>query len=83
MVDNCEFQDLKNSLIRDHIVFGVTDQHMRERLLRVLDLMLDKALEISRESVEANAKSSRSQCHRRKERKLSQEEIGREEIDEW
>ena len=48
MADNCEFQDLKNSLIRDRIVFGVTDNHVRERLLRVPDLTLDKALEIAR-----------------------------------
>ena len=48
MADNCEFQDLKNSLIRDRIVFGVTDDHVRERLLRVPDLTLDKALEIAR-----------------------------------
>ena len=48
MADNYEFQDLKNSLIRDCIVFGVTDNHVRERLLRVSDLTLDKALEIAR-----------------------------------
>ena len=48
MADNCEFQDLRDSLIRDRIVFGVTDNHVRERLLRVPDLTLDKALEITR-----------------------------------
>ena len=48
MADNCEFQDLKDSLIGDRIVFGVTDNHVRERLLRVPDLTLDKALEIAR-----------------------------------
>ena len=37
MADNCEFQDLKNSLIRDRIVFGVTDNHVPEQLLRVPD----------------------------------------------
>ena len=47
MADNCEFQDLKDSLIRDCIVFGVTDSHVRERLLRVPDLTLNKALEIA------------------------------------
>jgi len=39
---------LNNSLIRDRIVFGVTENHTRERLLRVPDLTLDKALEIAR-----------------------------------
>ena len=48
MADNCEFQDLKNSLIRDLIVFGVTDNRVRQRLLRVPDLTLDKPLEIAR-----------------------------------
>ena len=48
MADNCEFQDLKDSLIRDRIVLGVSDNHVRERLLRVPDLTLEKALEISR-----------------------------------
>ena len=48
MTDNCEFQDLKDSLIRDRIVFGVTDSHVRERLLRVPGLTLNKALEIAR-----------------------------------
>ena len=48
MADNCEFRDLKDLLIRDRIVLGVTDNHVRERLLRVPDLTLEKALEISR-----------------------------------
>ena len=48
MADNCEFRDLKDSLIRDRIVLEVTDNHVRERLLRVPDLTLEKALEISR-----------------------------------
>ena len=48
MANNCEFQDLKNSLICDRIVFGVTDNHVRERLLIVPDLTPDKALEIAR-----------------------------------
>ena len=48
MADNCEFRDLKDSLKRDRIVVGVTDNHVRERLLRVPDLTLEKALEISR-----------------------------------
>ena len=48
MADNCEFRDFKDSLIRDRIVLGVTDNHVRERLLRVPDLTLEKALEISR-----------------------------------
>ena len=48
MADNCEFRDLKDSLIGYRIVLGVTDNHVRERLLRVPDLTLEKALEIKR-----------------------------------
>ena len=48
MADSCEFQDLKDSLIRDRIVFGIADNNVRERLLRVPDLTLNKALEIAR-----------------------------------
>ena len=46
--DSCEFQDLKDSLICDRIVFGIADNNMTERLLRVTDLTLNKALEIAR-----------------------------------
>lgn len=48
MADNCEFQELKNSLIRDPLVFGVTENQARKQLLRVPDLTLDKALDIAR-----------------------------------
>ena len=48
MTDSCEFQDLKDSLIRDRIVFGIADNNVRERLLRVPDLTLNKALKIAR-----------------------------------
>ena len=39
---------MKDSLIRDRIVFGIADNKVRERLLRVPDLTLNKALEIAR-----------------------------------
>ena len=39
--------DLKDSLICDPIVFGIADNNVRERLLRVPDLTLNKALEIA------------------------------------
>ena len=50
-----EFRGLKDSLIRDRIVLGVTDNHVRERLLRVLALTLKKAFEISRAAVAAQS----------------------------
>lgn len=48
MADNCEFRDLRDSLILDRVFFGVTDNHVRERLLRVPDLTFEKTLEIAR-----------------------------------
>ena len=42
----CEFSDLQNSLIRDMIVTGITDNHLRQRLLRGPNLTLDSALKL-------------------------------------
>lgn len=61
--NNCEFQELKNSLIRDPLVFGVTENQARKQLLRVPELTLDKALDIARA---AEATSSGSQCRGKK-----------------
>ena len=41
---DCEFNDLKDSLIRDTIIIGVSDDRLRERMLREPDLDLSKAL---------------------------------------
>ena len=48
MTDSCEFQDLKDSVIRGRIVFGISDNNVRESLLRVPDLTLNETLEIAR-----------------------------------
>jgi hypothetical protein len=45
---SCEFGDSKDLMIRDHIVFGVSDDRIKERLLREKDLTLDKAVDICR-----------------------------------
>ena len=37
---DCEFGELKNSLIKDIVVIGVTDNSMRERILREPNLTL-------------------------------------------
>ena len=44
----CEFSDLRESLIRDRIVCGVTSQQLKERMLREVDLTLEKALALAR-----------------------------------
>ena len=41
---DCEFGELKNSLIKDIIVIGVIDDSWRERMLREPNLTLEKAI---------------------------------------
>lgn len=41
---DCEFGELKDSLIRDTIIIGISDERLRERMLREPDLDLTKAL---------------------------------------
>lgn len=45
---DCEFLDLHDSLIRDRIVCGVREDHVRARLLRETGLTLVKAIDICR-----------------------------------
>lgn len=52
----CEFQDLRDSLIRDGIVCGISDNGLRERLLREKNLSLDRTVDLCRA-----AQSSREQ----------------------
>lgn len=42
----CNFATLRDSMIRDQIVFGVVDRKVRERLLRETDLTLEGAIRI-------------------------------------
>ena len=46
MSKECEFSDLQNSLIKDMIVIGITNNHLRQRLLQEPDLTLDFALKL-------------------------------------
>ena len=45
MFNTCEFRDLKGSLIRNQVVFGINDNSVRERLLRDSDITLQTAIE--------------------------------------
>ena len=54
----CEFKDLRDSLIRDMIVIGVSDNHLRERLLRVDKLSLEEAIKLGQA-----AEVTRQQAH--------------------
>ncbi|CAC5426704.1 unnamed protein product [Mytilus coruscus] len=48
LATTCNYGALQESLIRDKIICGIQDSHLRERLLRVIDLDLPKCLQISR-----------------------------------
>ncbi|UYV79423.1 K02A2.6-like [Cordylochernes scorpioides] len=43
---SCEFESQKDSSIRDHIVYGIQDKALQERLLREPNLTLLKAIEM-------------------------------------
>lgn len=47
---DCEFGNLHNSLVKDHIVCGIINDQVRGRLLREADLSLEKAIDICRAS---------------------------------
>ena len=48
LASTCEFETLKDGLIRDRIICGIQNQTMKERLLREADLTLKKAIDICR-----------------------------------
>ena len=47
-VQNCEFGGLTDSLIKDRLIGGIRDSHMRERLLKDHNMTLDKAINLCR-----------------------------------
>jgi len=46
----CNFKELRDSMIRDQIVFGIYDKKLRERLLRESELTLDYAVQLCQSS---------------------------------
>jgi len=46
--EHCDFGTLKDYLIRDQTVVGISDPKLRERLLRETDLSLEKAIKLCR-----------------------------------
>lgn len=46
----CNFSELQESMIRDQIVFGISDKKVRERLLREANLTLAGAIKICQAS---------------------------------
>ncbi|XP_064476830.1 uncharacterized protein K02A2.6-like [Ornithodoros turicata] len=47
---SCAFATLEDSMIRDQIVYGITNKKLRQRLLRETDLSMDKAVTMCRAS---------------------------------
>ena len=45
LADTCEFRALKESLIRDRIIFGIQDSSVTEQVLRDAKLTLETATE--------------------------------------
>ena len=45
---SCEFKEQEDLMIRDKLVFGVKDSRVKERLLRVSDLTMERAIDIIR-----------------------------------
>ncbi|XP_065921947.1 uncharacterized protein [Magallana gigas] len=57
LADTCNFGTLIESMIRDRIICGVSDSGLRERLLRVSDLDLDKCIQVCRATVVSKAQN--------------------------
>ena len=48
LLQACNFGPLANSLIRDRLICGILDKHLRERMLHNEELTLDKAVTMGR-----------------------------------
>ena len=48
LASTCEFENLKDGLIRDRVIFGIRNQALKERLLREASLTLKSAVDICR-----------------------------------
>lgn len=70
LASTCGFGDLRESLVRDRLILGVTDDKIREKLLGKRDLNLDKAIEIIK-----TTQVTRSQATEISEESLIHEEI--------
>ena len=46
LAENCQYDCLRDDLIRDKLISGIRDDKVREKLLGMKDLRLDKTIEI-------------------------------------
>ena len=74
---NCNYGEIADSLVRDRIVCGILDVHLRERLLRTPDLKLDKcvdvtrAAEITKQGISVLDGNAAASCHAEKVNKVT------------
>ena len=66
LAQTCDFGDIRDSLIRDRIVFGVADMRTTKRLLAAGDPDLTKALEICRSEELATTQRKRKEADTKK-----------------
>lgn len=59
---SCEFDNLRDSLLRDRIIIGIRNQHVREALLRTEDLTLDKAISYCQSAEISQAQAAQMDC---------------------
>ena len=55
--EDCEFQDLKDSLIKDMIICGIVDNQLRERMLREPNINLVKSIQLGQAAEETKKHS--------------------------
>ena len=57
-VNQCAYGDMKDELLRDRIVVGITSESMQEKLLQTKDLTLQKAIDMCKASVVAKTQAA-------------------------
>ena len=64
LTSDCEFEELNNSLVKDILVTGVTDDSLRERMLREPNLTLQRAIALgqSTEQTQIHAKELKQEA---------------------
>lgn len=56
---NCEYGQIKDSLIRDNLILGINNNHLRENMLRDPDLTLEKTIQMAKASERAKLESQK------------------------
>lgn len=62
LAQSCEFENLKEQMIRDRIVLGVRDENVQERLLRTEGLTLSKAIDVCRVAEISKSQAKEVRC---------------------